>query len=60
MHLAMGQRHIKSIQSQGQTSGNSVIIMMLYISVRDHARKLNFSSYVHPPFINKMYQYCYA
>ena len=34
--------------------------MMLYISVRDHARKLNFSSYIHLPSINKMYQYRYA
>ena len=34
--------------------------MMLYISVRDHARKLKFSSYVHLPSINKMFQYRYA
>ena len=35
-------------------------IMMLYISVRDHARKLKFSSYVDLPSINKMFQYRYA
>ena len=34
--------------------------MMLYISVRDHARKLKFSSYVHLPSINKMFHYCFA
>ena len=34
--------------------------MMLYISVRDHARKLKFSSYVHLPSIKKMFQYRYA
>ena len=28
--------------------------MMLYISARDHARKLKFSSYVHLPSINKI------
>ena len=33
--------------------------MMLYISLRDHARKLNFRSYVHLPSINKMFQYRY-
>ena len=33
---------------------------MLYISARDHARKLNFSSYVHLPSINKKFQYRYA
>ena len=38
----------------------NVDIMMLYISGRDHARKLKFSSYVHPPSINNMFQYCYA
>ena len=31
--------------------------MMLYISVRDHARKLKFCSYIHLPSINKMFQY---
>ena len=31
-----------------------LIFMMLYISVRDHARKLKFSSYVDLPSINKM------
>ena len=35
-------------------------IMMLNISARDHARKLKFSSYVHLPSINKMFQYRYA
>ena len=35
-------------------------IMMLYISAMDHANKLKFSSYVHPPSINKMFQYRYA
>ena len=34
--------------------------MMLYISVRNHARKLKFSSYVHLPSINKTFQYRYA
>ena len=34
--------------------------MMLYISVRDHARKLKFCSYIHLPSINKMFQYRYA
>ena len=34
--------------------------MMLYISVRNHARKLKFSSYVHLPSINKTFQYHYA
>ena len=34
--------------------------MMLYISARDHARKLKFSIYVHLSFINKMFQYCYV
>ena len=38
----------------------NVDIMMLYISDRDHARKLKFSSYVHLPSINKMFEYCYA
>ena len=41
----------------------NVDIMMLYISVRDHARKLKFCSYIHLPSINKMFQYvskCYA
>ena len=38
----------------------NVGIMMLYIAVRDHARKLKFSSYVRLPFINKMFQYGYA
>ena len=33
----------------------NVDIMMLYISARDHARKLKFSSYVHVPSINKMF-----
>ena len=35
-------------------------IMMLYISAMDQARKLKFSSYVHLPSINKMFQYRYA
>ena len=34
--------------------------MMLDISVMDHARKLKFSSYVHLPSINKMFQYRYT
>ena len=34
--------------------------MMLYISVRDHAKELKFSNYVHLSAINKMFQYCYA
>ena len=34
--------------------------MMLYISGRDHARKLKFCSYIHLPSINKMFQYRYA
>ena len=33
----------------------NVGIMMLYVSVRDHARKLKFSSYVHLPSTNKMF-----
>ena len=33
----------------------SVDIRMPYISGRDHARKLKFSSYVHLPSINKMF-----
>ena len=40
--------------------GLNVDIMMLYISVRDHARKLKFSSYVHLPPINNMFQDRYA
>ena len=31
--------------------------MMLYISAMDHARNLKFSSYVHLPSVNKMFQY---
>ena len=38
----------------------NVDIMMLYISDRDHARKVKFSSYVHLPSINKISQYRYA
>ena len=38
----------------------NVDIMMLYISAMDHARKFKFSSYVHLPSINKMFQYRYA
>ena len=38
----------------------NVNIMMLYISGMDHARKLKFSSYVHLPSTNKMFQYRYA
>ena len=38
----------------------NVHIMMLYISARDYARKLKFSSYVDLPSINKMFQYRYA
>ena len=34
--------------------------MMLYISVRDHARKLKFSSYVHLPSINQIFQHRFA
>ena len=37
-----------------------VEIIMLYISVRDHARKLKLSSYVHLPSVNKIFQYSYA
>ena len=33
---------------------------MLYISAVDNARKLKFSSYVHLPSTNKMFQYRYA
>ena len=33
----------------------NVDIMMLYISAMDHARKSQFSSYVHLPFLNKMF-----
>ena len=32
----------------------------IYISGKDHARKLVFSSYVHLPSINKISQYPYA
>ena len=35
----------------------SVNNIMLYISAMDHARKLKFSSYIHLPSINKMFQY---
>ena len=38
----------------------NVDIMMLYISAMDLARKLNLSSYVHLPSINKMLPYRYA
>ena len=38
----------------------NVDILMLYISGRDHYRKLKFSSYVHLPSINKMFQYRYV
>ena len=33
----------------------NVDIMMLYISAMDHTRKLKFSTYVHLPSINKMF-----
>ena len=33
----------------------NVDIIMLFISGRDHARKLKFSIYVHLPSINKMF-----
>ena len=35
-------------------------IMMLYITAIDLARKIKFSSYVHLPSINKMFQHHYA
>ena len=38
----------------------NVEIIKLYISTMDHARKLKFSSYVHLPSINKMFQYRYG
>ena len=34
--------------------------IMLYISAMDHARKLIFSSYVHLPYMNNIFQYLYA
>ena len=34
--------------------------MILFISGRDHARKLKFNSYVYLPSVNKMFQYRYA
>ena len=34
--------------------------MMLYISARDHARKLKFNIYVYLPSINKWFYYVYA
>ena len=37
----------------------NVDIMMLCISAMDHARKLNFSSYVYLSPLNKMVQYRY-
>ena len=37
-----------------------LIIMMLYVSAIDHARKLKFISYVHLPSVNKMCQYGYT
>ena len=40
--------------------GFNVAILMNYILAMDHARKLKFSSDVHLPFINKMFQYRYA
>ena len=40
--------------------GFNVDIMMLYISGRDQARKLNFNNYVYLPSINKKFQYLYA
>ena len=33
---------------------------MLYISAKDHARKLRFSNYVYLPSINEIFQYHYA
>ena len=38
----------------------NIDIMMLYISATDHDRKRKFSSYVHLPPINKMFQYRYT
>ena len=38
----------------------NVDIKMLYTSAMEHARKLKFSSYVHLPSINKMFQYRYS
>ena len=38
----------------------SYLIMMLYISAMEYARMLKFSSHVHLPSINKMFQYRYA
>ena len=38
----------------------NVDILMLYFSAVDHARKSNFSSYVHLPSINKISQYRYT
>ena len=40
--------------------GFNVDIMMLYISARNNARKLKFTSYVHLPSTNKIIQYRYA
>ena len=41
-------------------TARDVDIMMLFISGRDHARKLKFIIYVHLPSVNKMFQYRYA
>ena len=38
----------------------SADIMKLYISALGHKRKLKFSSYVHLPPINQLFQYCRA
>ena len=38
----------------------NVDIMMLHISAMDHARKLQFSSYVHLPPVNKIFPYRYT
>ena len=41
-------------------TARDVSMLMLYMSVRDHARKLKFSSYVHLVTVNKMLKYRYA
>ena len=38
----------------------NVDIVNLYISAMNHAKKLKFCSYIHLPYINKMFQYRHA
>ena len=45
---------------QSDNNIQDLLISSLFNDLMDHARKLKFSSYVHVPSINKMFQYYYA